>query len=99
MMDIGLTSVAGGEDLEVTSGGDFNIMESTAWHQQELILNNKGEFKENPTICVGAFDFLNDENEQDLVRAIAVNFSQDGMDVVSVGLTAAGVIVSDAFYP
>ena len=99
MIDIGLVSVTGGEDLAVSTAGDFLMMESTAWHQTELILNNKGEFKENPTICVGAFDYLDDENPQDLVRAIAVEFSRDGMDVVGVNLTAAGVIQSDAFYP
>jgi len=99
MMDIGLASVSGGQDLAVSEAGDFLTVESTAWHQQELILNNKGEFKENPTICVGAFDYLDDENPQDLVRAIAVEFSRDGMDVVGVNLTVAGVIQSDAFYP
>ena len=99
MIDIGLAHCSGGEDLAVSVAGDFTMVESTAWHQQELILNNKGEFKENPTICVGAFDYLNDENPQDLVRAIAVAFTQDGMDVVGVDITAAGVISSDAYYP
>ena len=99
MIDIGLGPGSGGEDLAISNNGDFVASESTAWHQQELILNNKGEFKQHPTICVGVFDYFNDENPQDIVRAIAVEFTRDGMDVVGINLTNAGVISSDAFYP
>ena len=99
MMDIELVEVAGGEDLAVVAG-DFAIVESTAMHQQQLILDEPGEFKENPTICVGAFDYLNDDDGyQDLIGEISKQFAQDGMDVKSVALSPAGIINSDAFYP
>lgn len=97
MMDIGLAPVTGGEDL-LEMAGDFLVMESTAMHQQELILNNKGDFKQNPAICVGAFDYLDDERFNDLIRAISIEFTKDGMDVKSVAQGANGVINSDAFY-
>jgi hypothetical protein len=97
MIDIGLKSVAGGEDLAIVAG-DFSMVESTAMHQQQLILNNKGDFKQNPTICIGAFDYLDDENFQNLIRTISVEFTKDGMDVKSVGLTSNGTVKSDAFY-
>jgi hypothetical protein len=99
MIDIGLIAVSSGEDLLISSGGDFVMAENTAWHQRDLILNNKGEYKENPTIGVGAFDYLDDENIQDLIRAITVAFTVDGMQVEGINLSAAGVITSDAYYP
>jgi len=94
MIDIGLDN---SEDLEI-SGGDFLSVESTPQHQRQLILNNKGDFKQNPTICVGAFDYLDDENFQELTRAISIEFARDGMDVKSVILSSAGIINCDAFY-
>lgn len=85
------------EDIAIAAG-DFMIAESTAQHQRQLILNNKGDFKQNPGSCVGVFDYLDDENFAELIRAISVEFTKDGMDVVSVQLMPDGVITSDAFY-
>jgi hypothetical protein len=78
--------------------GDFVRVESTAKHQKDIILNNKNDYKQNPTIGVGAFDFLNDEGMSDLIREVAKQFNQDGMDVKSVKLGAKGIITTDANY-
>ncbi len=86
------------EDLAI-AGGDFAADESTAQHQRQLLLNNYGDFKQNPAICVGAFDYLDDENFQSLMRAISIQFMKDGMDVKSVVLNASGTVNSDAYYP
>jgi hypothetical protein len=94
MIDIGLDA---GFDL-VLEDGDFLLTESTAEHQQQLIVNNKGDFKQNPTICVGALNYMDDENFQELVRNISIEFTRDGMDVISVQLSPVGIINSDAFY-
>ena len=94
MIDIGLDA---GEDLNVV-GGDFMCVESTVQHQRQLILNNKGDFKQNPTIGVGAFDYMNDENYQELMRTISIEFTRDGMDVQSVVLSQTGIVNSDATY-
>ena len=85
------------DDLVITTG-DFIPAESTAQHQRQLILNNKGDFKQNPTICVGAFEYLDDENFQELIRAISVEFTRDGMDVTSVRLLPGGEVKSIAVY-
>ena len=96
MMDIALDA---SEDLDI-SAGDFFSVESTAMHQQMLILDRPGDLKYDPIVGVGAFDFIaDDEGLGELARVIAKEFSQDGMDVVSVNVTPAGVIQSDAFYP
>jgi len=94
MMDIALDRT---EDI-LTGYGDITVAESTAQHQRQLILNNKGDFKQNPGSCAGAFDYLDDENFAELIRAISIEFTKDGMDVVSVRVMPDGVIVSDAFY-
>lgn len=94
MMDILLS-----EDFDLKIAlGDFSAGESTAQHQQQLILNNKGDFKQNPTTCVGVVDYLDDEHFFELVRAISVEFSRDGMDVKSITISPGGVINSDAYY-
>ena len=94
MVDIGLDSDG---DLAIVSG-DSIMAESTPQHQQQLILNNKGDFKQNPVSCVGAFDYLDDENFTELIRAISIEFAKDGMDVLGVTTTQGGIIASDAFY-
>ena len=95
MMDIALDA---GYDL-VYEAGDFVKTESTATHQQQLILNNKGDFKQSPTACTGVFNYMDDEHFRELIRGISIEFAKDGMDVISVKLTPDGVIRSDAFYP
>jgi hypothetical protein len=95
MIDIGLTDTA---DAAIAAG-DFTTTESTGQHQKQLILNNKGDFKQNPSLCVGVFEYFDDEQMQNLVRAISVEFTKDGMNVKSVLLDQAGVINTDAYYP
>ena len=102
MMDIGLVPVmaAGvqvGEDCAVVAG-DFTVVESTQIHKWELIQNNKGDFKQNPTICVGVLDYTDDEGINDLVAAITDQFVLDGMDVKSIAMNAGGGINPVAYY-
>jgi len=94
MMDIGLVS----DDLDMEQG-DFTNIESTYQHQRQLLINDKGTFKENPTICIGVFSYLDNDNAQDLLRATNVEYTRDGMNVKSVQLTANGNINIDAYYP
>ena len=95
MRDIGLDS---SEDLEINAG-DFIAGENTAQHQRQLIFNGNGDFKQTPTICVGAFGYLDDEHFQELMRKISLEFSKDGMDVKKVSLNIDGIIDTDAYYP
>lgn len=95
MMDIGLNDT---EDIMILAG-DLLMTECTGQHQRQLILNNNADFKQNPTICVGAFEYLDDENYQELLRKVSLEFTKDGMDVKSVRLDAKGLINTDAYYP
>jgi hypothetical protein len=79
MIDYG---VDGNNDLLI-SGGDFVRVESTAQHQRQLLLCQKGEYKDNPTICVGVSSYQDDDNKEALFQEITVQFQQDGMEVVN----------------
>lgn len=94
MTDIAL---AQNDDLQIMAG-DFAAAECTLQHQCLLILNNKGDFKQNPTICVGAFTYFDDEQMDALTRAISVEFARDGMDVQQIKLGKNGVLESSACY-
>ena len=78
--------------------GDFVRREATAQSQRQLILNGPGDYKENPTIGVGAFDYLHDDTSE-LEGDIAQAFARDGMKVKEVILGSDGVIHSDAVFP
>jgi hypothetical protein len=77
MMDIGLDA---NEDVALAAG-DFTIVESTVQHKRQLLWNNKGEFKQSPTVCVGAINFIDDESKQGITREISQQFMRDGMEV------------------
>lgn len=95
MMDIALDST--GIDLEFTNG-DLAITESTREHQRQLLLNGKGDFKENPTICVGMAGYLDNEGFSDLVRDTGIEFTRDGMTVNNMQLMPDGSLNIDAGY-
>lgn len=85
------------EDIALGTG-DFALTESTPQHQRQLLLNNKGDFKESPTICVAALSFIDDENFAGLMRAVNIEFSRDGMEVRDLSLSPEGIINSNATY-
>jgi hypothetical protein len=85
------------EDLAI-QGGDFVIAEATARHQQQLLLNNKGDYKENPTVGVGVFRYIDDEDYRGLIRAVQQEYTRDGMEAVTVQLDKDGTITGIANY-
>ncbi|MBS1690535.1 MAG: hypothetical protein JSS96_17515 [Bacteroidetes bacterium] len=93
MMDIGLVS----DDLDFEQG-DFTNVESTQQHQRQLLINDKGTFKENPTICVGLWSYMDNENFADIMSEIRVEYARDGMQVDSINLNNNNINV-DAYYP
>jgi hypothetical protein len=82
----------------VIAGGDFFVDESTAQHQTELIVNNKGDFKQSPLVCVSANDYLDDDNVDGFLQEISEQFAKDGMNVVSVEMGSNGKVKTNANY-
>jgi len=85
-----------GFDLDI-EGGDFVMDESTAQAQMMLLLNGDGDFKQNPTACVDAFKFK-DDDEDNLEGEIVTKFAADGMVVKKAQLESDGSVTTDAYY-
>lgn len=72
-------------DVDIT-GGDISYTDSTAQHQKDLIYTNKGELKSNPSVGVGIYEFINDDDATELLTSIRTEFRKDGMKVNEVAL-------------
>ncbi len=78
--------------------GDFVVSESTYQHQQMLILSEKGDFKQYPTVGVGSKRFLESEKPDDYAREIRQEFIADKMKVRSINIARDLQITIDANY-
>lgn len=83
------------DDLSARNG-DFIVGKSNVQHQRHLIIADKGQYKQNPTIGVGAQGYLDDEDFQDLVRAIQKEITADGQQVKKLKIDANGKIIIEA---
>ena len=82
MIDIGHTA-NGHIDLQA---GDILYAESTGQHQRDILLADKGHYKESPETGVGALEYMNDNEPDRLLRSIRKEFTRDGMKVSKVSL-------------
>ena len=78
--------------------GDFVIGDSTQQHQKHLLMAMPGDYKQSPLVGVGVAEQLDDENPDDLLRAIRTTFVQDGMTVKNLSIASNGNIEVDANY-
>jgi hypothetical protein len=85
------------DELQI-SHGDFIKGESTIQHQTDLLCAEKGDYKLNPTMGVAALAYVDDEDPQNLRRAIAVEFTRDGMQVNKIDWRSNTNLTIDAFY-
>lgn len=84
-------------DLDFRNG-DLVIGFSDLQHQELLLVNNRGTFKEFPDTGVDAFGFLQDNNYADLLNEIRRQFIKDGMKVNKISLDESGKLNIDATY-
>ncbi|MBP1637448.1 MAG: uncharacterized protein H6Q18_237 [Bacteroidetes bacterium] len=83
-------------EWKIVSG--FQIGDVTRQNQQTIILAQKGEIKEAPTLGVGLASFVDDDDPSDLLREIRVNLREDGQVVNLCGFNSSGKLVVDANY-
>ena len=86
------------EDGDVELGtGDVTYTESSGQHKRDLLLADKGHFKETPASGVGAFNFMHDTDPENFYRTVRKECSKDGMKVKDVN-QVDGELVIDAEY-
>jgi phosphoheptose isomerase len=83
-------------DLKITNG-DLVTGTSDLQQQQLLLQTFKGEWKEKPTMAVGAAGFLKDADAQGLAAEIKQEFERDGMTINGIEVTTDKINV-DAIY-
>lgn len=93
--DLKIKPIRGANGL-ILSG--FEIGDVTFQNQQTILIAEKGEIKEVPTIGVGLQSFLDDDNTSDLLREIRLNLAADGQKVAFCGFNETGKLVIKAEY-
>ncbi|MEG1572832.1 MAG: hypothetical protein RR328_04690 [Bacteroidales bacterium] len=72
-------------DLDL-SIGDLTYTQSAEQHQKDILISDKGHFKETPTIGVGMLNFLQDVDPENMLRTIRKEFAKDGMKVSKISI-------------
>lgn len=73
-------------------GGDFAAGYSDEQHQQNIILANKGEFKEAPELGVGLVAMLGDDLYTEFLIEAKKNLQYDGMTINNIKFKENGKI-------
>ena len=81
----------------IWENGDLKFGDSTRQNQKALLVANKNEYKQSPTVGVGIFTALHDEGPNDLFRAIRMEMVKDGMKINDLSIKD-GIINLEASY-
>lgn len=85
-------------DLNVANG-DFVKAESTVQHKNLLFMTGPGEWRQYPTVGIGATQFLNDDEMGALYTKVQEQYKLDGLKVKEFQVTADGKVTDNSFYP
>ncbi|MCM1031865.1 MAG: hypothetical protein NC410_10560 [Oscillibacter sp.] len=85
-------------DIKQTADGDVHLetgdlvySESTEQHQQDILIADKGYYKESPDMGVGILNFLQDNDPENLLRTTRKQFVKDGMKVEKINIKQGSV--------
>ncbi|MBN8834561.1 MAG: hypothetical protein ABS68_00295 [Niastella sp. SCN 39-18] len=78
--------------------GDFAAGNSDVQHQVLLLLTDKGDWKEAPTVGVGIDLWLKDNDGDGLLGEIKKEFERDGLTVKNIEIGTNGKLNIDASY-
>ncbi|MDV6170226.1 oxidase [Flavobacterium sp. DG1-102-2] len=70
--------------------GDFATGFSENQHQHDILLANKGEYKEFPEIGVGLIQMLQDDEYTDVLIEAKKNLQYDGMEIDNITIDEYG---------
>ena len=88
------------EDFDlVVKNGDLVVGESTLQHQALLLLSNKGDWRQSPTVGMGLNNYLLEDAPADVMRqAIRQELERDGMQVGSIDVAEGALPEIQASY-
>ncbi len=79
--------------------GDFAVGISDYQHEEDLLIAQKGDFKQFPDVGVGIEDFINESDIDGLLDAVRSEFTKDGMTVSNISFDEqTGNLNYDASY-
>lgn len=92
------------KDIEINTEGDILLKNgdlsytlSDSQHQKDILISDKGHYKQYPTLGVGMINFLQDTDPENMLRTIRKEFSKDGMTIHKVHILN-GILNTDAQY-
>ena len=73
--------------------GDWILEESEQTHIEDILITNKGEYRQHPLVGVGALNFLNSTLDKDTIRKrVSVQLEYDNFKVDDISLLRDGSI-------
>jgi hypothetical protein len=91
MMVTDITQTQDG-DIELSSG-DLIYSESIGQHQRDILLADKGHYKEYPASGVGSVNFINDTEPENFLRAVRKECAKDGMRVKNIQISNGNLTI------
>lgn len=74
-------------DLDFT-GGDFVISDSDLQHQEDIISESIGAYKEYPVLGVGIINYLNSSGSESILRRnIQIHLESDGYSIKEISFS------------
>lgn len=93
-----ITDITNTESGDVELGtGDLTYTESTGQHKRDILLADKGHYKEVPAVGVGAANFVHDTEPENFYRTVLKECAKDGMKVKDVRMNNGNLTI-DAEY-
>ncbi|AMA48982.1 hypothetical protein [Flavobacterium covae] len=78
--------------------GDVEIGYSDNQHQEQILLANKGEFREFPELGVGIIQMLDDDDYMSVLIEAKKNLEYDGMKINNIKFEENGILNIDGNY-
>ncbi len=94
-----MTDIKHTEDGDIDlSSHDLQYADSDAQHQKDILLSQKGHYKQYPEVGVDIAAHINETDPESLLRSIRKEFAADGMKITKVTVNALGELETDAHY-
>lgn len=84
-------------DLDLTTG-DITLSESTEQHKSDILLASQGDISDAPLIGVDIVGYLNSEDNDLMLRDIAIAMERDGIKVDRIRFIGRGQLSIEGRY-